>query len=226
MRVGIVTAVVVAIACASAGEARAQWGGWEWAVSLDLSSRWASNLADDARAEDVHQGAGGIDLKGLGGRSSLALAAAIDVELGFEVPGGFVYGFHLLPIGVGARLTGRNVIGIVTGGGFGGTVDRVPFAWELPVEAFVELDLGRFVRFLASARMTFTPGTGERDDGAPSIDFADEAELAVGLAFGERYDQYDTRWSDGTYVGFFAREQQGAAILGVTISIHMNGASD
>jgi hypothetical protein len=94
------------------------------------------------------------------------------------------------------------------------------------VQAFLELDLGSRVRFIGVAEATFTGDEPSREDGSPSLGFADEAEASAGLAFGERHRDWRTRWSDGTYVGLFAREQAGERMLGVTVAIAINGASE
>ena len=191
---------------------------WHWEADLDLSARYATD-----RDLEVHQTTGRADLRGLAGVHHVGLAASLDVELGFEVPAGFVYGFHLLPFGLGVRLWDRAALGVVTGGGVGGTIDRLPFAWELPVQAFLEVDLGAHVRLLAGARATWTAG---RAEGALDAGWTDEAELGAGLAFGTRHGEYGTLWSDGTYVGVALREQAGERFLGVVLAANLNGASD
>jgi hypothetical protein len=190
---------------------------FHWQADLDLSARYAT----DAEL-DVHQTTGRVDLRGLAGVHHVGLAGGIDVELGFEVPAGFVYGFHLLPLGLGVRLWDRAALGVLAGAGVGGTIARLPFAWELPVQAFVELDLGGYVRLLGGARATWTGG---RDAGAVDVGWTDEAELGLGLAFGARHDEYGTLWSDGTYVGVALCEQAGERFFGMVLAANLNGAS-
>ena len=208
-----------------ARDAHADEGYWQ--VDLGMAARYAGNLEafDDGADARVHQTSGRVDLRGLWGLHHVGVAAGMDVELGFEVPGGFVYGFHLLPLGRVVRLWGRAALGVMTGAGLGGVVDRVPFAWELPLHGFVEVDLGSHVRLLGTARATYTPGTGSREDGAVDASWTDEAELGQGLAFGGRHLDYDSVWSDGTYVGVFAREQLGGQLVGLVLSVNLNAAS-
>ena len=95
-------------------------------------------------------------------------------------------------------------------------------AWEIPIESFLEVDLGPWVRARAFARTTWTPSTESREDGAVNIDFCDEAEAGFGLAIGKRKDDYGFLWSDGTYVGVFVREQVGERLYGVVLSLAIN----
>jgi hypothetical protein len=223
--------VVVATLCGLAGTAEAQnfdfWRNIQWAVDLDLSATYAGNLEDwdvDG-AEKLHHVAGNIDLRGLGGKSWWALAAQLDVEVGFEIPGAFVYGMHFSPLGFAVRFGERSYLGVVGGVGFGHVTGRVPFAMEMPVDAFLGLDLGSWIRFEAMARAIYTPGCELREKGSETFTFADEAELRVGFAIGKREHDFGTAWSDGTYVGFFAKEQGGGRIIGIMVSLSGNGAS-
>jgi hypothetical protein len=156
----------------------------------------------------------------------LLFGAGVDTELGFEVPGGFVYGFHVLPVGLGLRpFGGRNLLGVMAGAGLGGAIDRVPFAWELPVEAFLELDLGRHVRVHLGARATWTPGTASREDGAASAEFTDQLDLRGGLSFGTRADDHYARWGDFDYFGVVYREQQGETFVGLVVALSIAAGS-
>ncbi len=227
MRAWLLASVSIALlasGCAAAAE-RVDWRRWRWAVDLDLDARWSSNVVEDRDgAPSLHQGAGSIDLRGLAGKGVIAFAGAVDTEIGFEVPGDFLYGLRLQPLGVALHVGDRTYLGLMGGAGFSGTVDRVPFAAEFPVSAFLAFDLGRWVRVAAAARATWIAGAGERQDGSRTIDWVDEAELRVGFAIGRRQREYQAVWSDGTYVGFFAREQGGGRVLGIVIGVAMNGA--
>jgi len=225
-RARLAATLAFAIAAGTARPAAADVTQWNWAGALDLGSRWTSNVEDWQDDTNLHQVAATIDLRGLAGPWFVGLAAGMDLELGFEVPGAFVYGFHLSPLGLGVRAGKRSYLGVIAGVGFGGSVDRLPFAWELPVRAFLEVDLGRWVRVLAGARVTFTPGNDTRGAGSATLDRADEVELSFGIAVGKRHHDHRAYWSDGTYVGLFAREQLGARLVGITLALSLNGAAD
>jgi hypothetical protein len=228
----LIPILLVLTGCASAFE-RMDFRRWRWAVDLDMSARYASNVehwrdtstATTPATPIVHQGTGRLELRGLAGRKWWSLALGVDVELGFEVPGAFVYGVHLMPVGAALRLGRRTWLGVMGGAGLGGVTERVPFAGEFPVEAFFSMDLGRWVRFMASGRATWIAGAASRDSGSMTLPFADEAEAGAGFAFGKAHDEYEARWSDGTYVGLFAREQEGGRIIGIVLAIPMDGAS-
>ena len=199
-----------------------------WQVDLGMSARYAGNLEafDDGAGARVHQTTGRVDLRGLFGVHHIGVAAGMDVELGFEVPGAFVYGFHLLPFGLSTRLWGRTALGVVTGAGVGGVVDRVPFAWELPLAGFVEVDLGAQLRLVGSARATWVAGgRGARDGGALDASWTDEAEAGLGCSFGARHHEWGTSWSDGTYVGMVVREQLAGRFYGLVLALDVDGAS-
>lgn len=203
------------------------WRDFSWEVDLDMSTHYVSNVDrwKDTGTTKLHQGVGRLDLRGLAAKHRLGIAGKVDLELGGEVPGGFVYGFHLMPLGASVHLSGRTAIGIMGGLGFSGVVNRVPIAFELPVEGFVEVDLGRWVRLLVNARATWTPGRDARQDGAIDVGWTDEAEAGLGLVVGLRHHEYDALWSDGTYVGVMIREQEGIRLIGIVLSANMNGSS-
>ncbi len=215
-----VTLAVVALTGVPRSARADDWRSFEWALGFEMSARYATQPeAPGSEGDRVHQGGFGLAARALGGKSWLLVGLGVDLDLGFEVPGGFVYAFHLLPVGVGVRLGGRNMLGVIAGGGLGGTIDRVPFAWELPVEAFLELDLGRRVRLHTGARATWTPGTEAREDGAASASFTDQLDLRLGLSFGRRADDHYARWGDYDYVGLVLREQQHDRYLGLVIAL-------
>jgi hypothetical protein len=221
-----VAIAALASGCAAAAD-RVDWRQWKWAVDLDLDARWSSNVIEDREgAPSLHQGAGTIDLRGLAGKGVIAFAAAVDTEVGFEVPGDFMYGLHLQPLGFAFHVGNRTYLGLMGGVGFGGTVDRVPFAGEFPATAFLAFDLGPWVRVAAAARAIWIAGADERSGGSRTIDWADEAELRVGFAIGKRNEEWQAAWSDGTYVGAFAREQGGGRVIGIVIGLGMNGSSN
>jgi hypothetical protein len=211
--------LVVLALLAAAAPARADWmaGG-----DVDPTIRYATQAAEDP-GDRVHQLGLGVGAHALFGSTPGYLTAVLDLEVGAEAPG-FVYGLHLLPLGVGLGFGERSYLGVAAGGGLSGVATRVPFAGELDAEAFLAVDLGSWLRLRASARAAWVSGDA-RDDGAPSIGFADELELRLALAVAERSHEWGMSWSDGTSVGVTWREQLGERYLGVSLALDIGLAN-
>lgn len=204
---------------APASTAHADWRSWRGAAGIDFFARAGTTEPPPEEADRVYQGAAGVALRAVTGKKYLLLAVGADFELGAEVPADFVYGLHILPLGLAVPLGSRSYLGVMAGGGFGGGIERVPFAWELPVEAFAELDLGAHVRVHLGARATWTPGDDRRGLGDRLVDVGDQLDLRAGFSFGTRHEQYRASWGDFTYVGAFLREQGGERIVGAVLAL-------
>lgn len=191
--------------------------------SLDMSVRGGAEVDPAADDERVLTTTGVVDLRALYGER-LALAAGAGFELGAEVPGGFAYAVRLEPIGGALRLGGRGWIGVTAGIGGSGVIDRVPLGLELPVTGFAAFDLGRWIRLSSRLRVAWVPTSERRDGGSRAVDQVDELDLEVGVAVGRRAREWRSVFSDGTYLGVFAREQVGKRVVGVTLAIAISGA--
>jgi hypothetical protein len=217
-------ALVLVVALTAPAAAR-PGGGWRFGGNITLSAEYATN--DPATGDDrVHRLVLGESVRGVGGKP-VGFALGLDVRLGAELPGAFVYRFAFMPLGLGVRFGKRGFLGVIGGIGPGGSVGRVPFAWELPLEAFLGFDLGRHVRVHASARVLATPWTPERENGSANAPFGDELELGFGMSFGKRQHDHYGAAGDGWYVGASYREQLGERMLGLVLALSIDaGGSD
>lgn len=217
--------LVALVLCVATPAHAVDWQSIRFATSMEMTGRAATTDPRDG-LDATWQGTWGVAARALVGKK-VHYAAAIDFEVGFEVPGGFAYGFHLLPVGLGFRLGKRGLVGVAGGVGLGGVIDRVPFGGEFPVDAFLEFDLGKHVRFHSGARATWVAGSAARDGGIVFADLhglADELDLRAGLSFGTRESEYGYSWGDFTYFGITWREQVGERIVGVCIALSIAGA--
>jgi len=146
----------------------------------------------------------------------LGLAGAIDLELGFAAPAGFVHGIHIQPLGVGLVLGRMGVLAVSAGAGVGGITARVPTALEVPASARLAFDATDHVRLLVDARILWAFAK-VREDGAPYAPFGDEMRLGIGARIGHI-------WSQGRAVdggGYFFRlehtERLGSTYVGIAI---------
>lgn len=137
-------------------------------------------------------------------------------ELGMGTSGGFLYDLNILPIGLATNL-GPLTVGIAAGGGLGGiTGGRVPFAWQVPVEARLGLRLGAHAMLEASALNQWTFRSELREDGSQNALFGDELRGSLGFhwvmpAFA------GSRRGSTFYLGADYREMRGAELFGVRV---------
>jgi hypothetical protein len=153
---------------------------------------------------------------------TIGWVGGIDAHLGASLPAGALYDFNLSPLGVG--LYGHGVlVGALGGVGVGGIIGRVPVAFQLPVEALLDVDLGLHVHFGAWANVRWVVGAAARDDGAAHAPFGDELSTGAMLRIGRGDDGGNLRWGNGPFVAGTYAEALGAhawgAQLGYSITL-------
>jgi hypothetical protein len=227
-----VVAGALAVAAAGAGDAHAQpagrradsgqGGAW---LHYELSGL---TVADEGRAAPR---ASELVLAGarlhafVSGNASVAYHFGIDLAAGSTVRGGgFAYDVALFPIGVVVRAGETSIVGVGAGVGASGAVGTIDDAVTLPLEAIAEVGSGR-VRLLARARAAYVAGADARQNGAPSIAFADELDGTVGLRIGRRHRNSGFPVGNGYFVGASYRELAGARFAGVTIGYSVDMAT-
>ena len=194
-----------------------------WGADLEPFVSYATQGVESPEGGRTSQIAVGAGARAFFGLPAVQLAASLDLDLGLEVPAGFVYGLHLLPVGIGLPFGERGALGVAAGGGFSGASPRLPFAGELDVEAFFGLDLGTWLRVHGSARGAWT-SADQRDGGAPDAAWLDELDLRLGVAVGRREHDWGMSYSDGTCVSVELREQAGERMLGILLSLAVSMA--
>jgi len=163
----------------------------------------------------------GSSLRALGGGRTLALAIGLDLEVGLARPSGFAFDFTFAPLGFGVFLGRSGFLGVVSGVGGSGVGSRMPFAFQIPVEAFLDLDVSRDLHLSLFARVAVLPKGGVRDDGASHAPFGDELSMGLAFSFHSKRTRSDFRGGDPNYVsgpasGARYREAMGTHALGTT----------
>ena len=136
---------------------------------------------------------------------------------------GLVYEAELYPVGAGLRLGDRGVAAVCAGAGLGGIRGAVPFGWQIPLEAWIDLGLGP-VRLAAWFEATSVLDSDLRQDGS-DIDGIDQlsAGLALRLGGDARY-WGDTTAGHGPFVAATFRQLMGGDFLGLTLGMHFWGS--
>jgi hypothetical protein len=127
--------------------------------------------------------------------------------LGSTADGGLVYGLDV-GLGLGARY-GRAQLGATIGAGVSGITGGIlPFAFQVPVIAYVGIPLGP-LRVVGAVRGDWLFASDDRQDGAETVTAFDEVGAEAGL-FLDRRDHS---------IGLlgWAREQQGTSLIGASL---------
>jgi hypothetical protein len=179
----------------------------------------------------VHpDGARGVQGIGLGGLSArvvygdrVGYAAGFDLEMGASVPAGFAGAAHLYAIGVGAMLTPTGYVALLAGVGASGVTAAIPSGVELPVEARLELDAGRFARLALYSRATFVPNEPLRSQGLFGLG---ETTFGTRARFGESVGMSRGAFGSGYFFGLERRELMGTAMLGFVFGTEIDAGYD
>ena len=122
----------------------------------------------------------------------IGVAETGDLSLGFTLGNkvGFAYDMSL-GFGPGVFLGDNLQIGATIGFGFSGiTGDVLNFAWKVPTEGFVILELSRNLRPMAYFRQDYLFGADSRKHGSKLARWGDEAEAGAGLRFSGSLDGF------------------------------------
>jgi hypothetical protein len=160
-------------------------------------------------------------VRALAGGRHLMLALGLDFELGFAVPGAFVWSVHLLPLGGALVFASRGHLSVVGGLGASGVTDgQLPAAFELPVDAELAVDLGRYLRVTLGARATWVPGARREVPVDELLPLGlDQVDLRAGLSLGTRADEHRVTWGDGVFLGAILSQRDDSRWLGLVLAI-------
>lgn len=223
-------AALAAVGIVAAGAGDADADRWSRAMDRLQGGAWLhyeltglTVVDDDAREGAAEPGArelvlAGVRLHGfLSTNASVAYHVGLDLAAGGTIRGGgFAYDVALFPIGVVVRAGKTSIVGLGAGVGAIGATGTLDDAVTLPVEAVAEIGGGR-VRLLARARAAYVAGADGRQQGAPSLAFADELDAMLGLRIGRHHDDFGFPTGNGYFVGASYRELAGARFAGLTI---------
>ncbi|HUH02017.1 MAG TPA: hypothetical protein VML75_08465 [Kofleriaceae bacterium] len=209
-------AVMVLLGLGSADAHAIDWWKWSAGGALELDARAMQREDETAAAGLSETVTAGLGLRGFGGRT-LGIMAGVDARFGGGLQGGFAYDGGLLPLGVGLRLGGFGLLGVLAGVNLSGVTGHVPFAVEYPIEARLELDLGRRVHLSGFGRASFITVADARQNGAEHAPFGDELRAGVTLRVGRGGQRHQESWGNGIYVGALYGESLGTRELGLVI---------
>ncbi len=168
-------------------------------------------------------GLAGLRLRGFVGRKApVGYLIGLDLQAGATNPGGFAYQVDLYLAGVGVRLGKVGALGLGTGVGGAGATGTLDDAVVLPVEAFVNLDLGSRVRLMARGRITWLAAASDREHGSPTIGWADELDATVALRLGRRYRDFGFPSGNGYFAGVAYRESLGTRFIGAVVGYSLD----
>lgn len=211
-----IMAVALLLALGSADAHAIDWWKWSAGGALELDAR-AMQREDETAASGLSETVtAGLGLRGFGGRT-LGIMAGIDARFGGGLQGGFAYDGGLLPVGVALRLGRVGVVGILAGVNLSGVTGHVPFAVEYPIEARLELGLGRHLHLSGFGRASFITIADRRQNGAEHAPFGDELRAGVSLRLGRGGRRHQESWGNGIYVGALYGESLGTRELGLVL---------
>jgi hypothetical protein len=126
------------------------------------------------------------------GSPVIGVAETGDLSLGLTLGNkvGFAYDLSF-GIGPGVFLGDNLQVGATIGFGLSGITGGVlDFAWKVPTEAFVILELSPELRPMAYVRQDYLFSTDARQNGSKLARWGDEAEVGAGLRFSGRLDGF------------------------------------
>jgi hypothetical protein len=131
-------------------------------------------------SREVH----GSPVIGVAETGDLSLGATLGHNVGFAYDLSF-------GMGPGVFLGDNLQVGATIGFGFSGITSGIlDFAWKVPTEAFVILELSPELRPMAYVRQTYLFGSDARQNGSKLAHWGDEAEAGAGLRFSGRLDGF------------------------------------
>lgn len=193
------------------------WKGGAW---LHYEASYVHRRDDAAMAPAAGDGIGmaGLRFRGFASKTlPIGYLVGIDLHAGSTNPGGFAYQADLYLAGMGVRLGALGIMGLGAGVGASGAVGTLDDGVELPVESFLELDLGTHVRVLARARAVWLQAASGRTDGSPTFGWTDEVDATFGVRLGRRYRDFGFPSGNGYFLGVSYRESEDARFVGGVI---------
>jgi hypothetical protein len=130
-------------------------------------------------SREVH----GSPVVGVAKTGDFSIGATLGRKVGFAYD--VAFGF-----GPGIFLGDNLQVGATIGFGFSGIRGTLDFAWKVPTEGFVILELSRDLRPMAYFRQDYLFSSDARKRGSKLARWGDEAEVGAGLRFSGRLDGF------------------------------------
>ena len=212
-------AIILVLACGIAGDAGADpLDRFQGAASLEYDAGYLHTF-DRAVADKGLDGIGlaGPRLRGQLGSSLVGYRVGVDLRAGATAPGGFAYDVDLYLLGLGLRLGRWSRFGVTAGFGASGATGTLDDAIQIPVEAMLEVALGRRIRVIARGRIAWVGQADARDAGMSALPWGDELEASFAIRVGNRWTDYGFPVGNGYYLGVNYREAEDTKMIGAVI---------
>lgn len=126
------------------------------------------------------------------GHPVIGVAESGDFAIGMTVGDNMHFAYDMsLGFGPGVFIGDNLQVGATIGFGFSGITGGVlDFAWKLPTEAFVVLELSRNIRPMAYVRQSYLFSSDARQNGSKAARWGDESEAGAGVRFSGSLDGF------------------------------------
>ncbi len=164
----------------------------------------------------------GARLHGFVGGKRFGYHVGLDLAAGQTArPHSFLaYDVAFFPIGLAVRFAETSFITLGAGIGAMGAVGTLNDATTIPLE--LRFEVGRGIRVLGRARVSYVNNARDRMDGGVSTSFGDELEASLGLRLGRGYNEWGFPTGDGYFVAANYRESLGARYVGLTLGFSID----
>ncbi len=166
-------------------------GPWFRRIPVDFGGGIRIERPATRRDFDALVTFGGTDRE-VHGNPVIGVADTVDVGIGATLGDNvhFAYDFSV-GFGPGVFVGDNLQIGATIGFGFSGITGGVlDFAWKLPTEAFVVVELSPEIRPMAYVRQSYLFSSEARQNGSQHARWGDEAEAGAGLRFSGKLDGF------------------------------------
>ncbi len=174
-----------------ASETRSDRSPWFRRIPVSFGGGLRVELPSTPTGFDALVSLGGTSRE-VHGSPVIGVAETSDFALGLTLgdTNGFAYDLSF-GFGPGVFLGDNLQIGATIGLGFSGITGGIlDFAWKMPTEAFVVLELSPEIRPMAYVRQSYLFSSEARQNGSKRARWGDEAEAGAGLRFGGRLDGF------------------------------------
>ena len=126
------------------------------------------------------------------GNPVVGVAESGDLSIGMTLGNNMGFAYDMaLGFGPGVFIGDNLQLGATIGFGFSGVTSGIlPFAWKVPTDLFVVLEISPEIRPMAYFRQTYILGNDARQNGSKLARWGDEAEAGAGLRFSGKLDGF------------------------------------
>ncbi|HEY5952034.1 MAG TPA: caspase family protein [Kofleriaceae bacterium] len=166
-------------------------GPWHRHIPIDFGGGLRVEVPSNPQGFDALLTLGGTSRE-VHGSPVIGVAETGDAAIGMTVGDNVHFAYDLsFGMGPGVFIGDNLQIGATVGFGFSGITGGVlDFAWKLPTEGFVVLELSPEIRPMAYFRQSYIFSSAARQNGSKVARWGDESEAGAGLRFSGRLDGF------------------------------------